>query len=380
MKRDVLRRRVLFSLGAGAAEAEELLAYNINRFALPAKAVTLPLPDEPFVAAWKSYLTEGRQKGMFACLRNRLVQLQFPVREGVSQTTAYRQATRKGLPTSAMPEATGLTLKDLEGVHLALHSTAAGHIPVLTVSEREDFVALVRALSMRNEPCPVPDSMGAAMVAGLNNWDRIRSLKEKWQETHPQDKAGQGWREAFRRIIPQKELYQDRLILLSNGPYSDVPAQELGLKPDEWRRRSLLIRREHECTHYFTRRVFGIMQDRLLDELLADFMGIVAANGTFRSDWFLRFMGLEHFPDYRVGGRLENYRGQPPLSTKAFRVLQKLVRQAAINLEHFTTPSLQGPKNIEKSTLLTGLAQMTLEELGSSEAETMFHKALENTF
>lgn len=46
----------------------------------------------------------------------------------------------------------------------------------------------------------------------------------------------------------------------------------------------------------------------MLDELIADYAGIVAAWGRYRADWFLRFVGLEDYPRYREGGRLQNYR------------------------------------------------------------------------
>ena len=95
------------------------------------------------------------------------------------------------------------------------------------------------------------------------------------------------------------------------------------------------IRLEHECTHYFTRRLFGSAKNHLLDELIADYRGIVAAIGQFRADWFLRFMGLENYPNYRACGRLGYYRGDPPLSEQAFGLLQTLVQRAAENVERF---------------------------------------------
>lgn len=74
------------------------------------------------------------------------------------------------------------------------------------------------------------------------------------------------------------------------------------------------------------------MRNNMRDELIADYQGIVAANGgRYRADWFLRFIGLEAFPEYRQGGRLQNYRGQPPLSDGAFKILQVLVKDAAEN-------------------------------------------------
>ena len=40
---------------------------------------------------------------------------------------------------------------------------------------------LIQALTARNEPVSIPASMGAMMVAGFNNWDRVRQLKELWR-------------------------------------------------------------------------------------------------------------------------------------------------------------------------------------------------------
>jgi len=179
--------------------------------------------------------------------------------------------------------------------------------------------------------------MGAVIIAGYNNWDRIHTYRKEWELNNTENVTEESWLAEFQRLIPQKEFYQDKFIILSDGPYSAVPAESLGLAEEEWRRLSLIIRREHECTHYFTRRMFSSMRNNLLDELIADYMGIVSAIGFFRADWFLRFVGLENYPQYRAGARLENYRGDPPLSDGAFKILQALVKLAAENLEAFDT-------------------------------------------
>ena len=254
----------------------------------------------------------------------------------------------------------------------------AGNIPVLIVGEREDFVVLVQALTRRNEPDPIPASMGACIVAGYNNWDRIQTLRQRWTAEHPADHAEAGWAAEFLlNIVPHLSLYQDTFILLSEGPYSNVSAAELGLLEDEWRRISLAIRLEHECTHYLVRRVFAAMRNNMLDELIADYRGIVAAQGRFRASWFLRFIGLEAFPDYRLGGRLGNYRGQPLLSDDAFKILQALVKAAAENLERFdhehaaelATPDAQ-------ARLLIALSLLTLEELSAPDADSFIQQTL----
>jgi len=239
-------------------------------------------------------------------------------------------------------------------------------------------VTLVRALTARNEPAPIPDSMGATMVAGYNNWDRVNQRKRKWQQQHPDDRAGRGWQRHFRqKIVPAKELYQDRFIILSDGPYSGVAAETLGIDNETWKERSLAIRLEHECTHYFTRRLFGSMRNNLLDELIADYRGITFANGRYRADWFLRFLGLESFPEYRAGGRLENYRGDPPLSDAAMQVLASLVVTAARNLERYDTDrasDLDTPQ--QQARLLIALTRLTLEELACSEFDKQIETAL----
>jgi hypothetical protein len=207
--------------------------------------------------------------------------------------------------------------------------------------------------------------MGACMVAGYNNWDRVNGMRRAWEAEHGADAAG--WAAAFREIVPQKDLYQDRFILLSRGPYSATPAGALGLEREEWEEVSLRIRLEHECAHYFTRRVLGSMQNALHDELIADSTGIMAATGRFRAGWLLRFLGLENFPAYRAGGRLENYRGTPPLSDEACAVLQSLVEAAAGNLEVLAAHvDLRPGEAAWRGRWILDLAGRSLEELADA--------------
>ena len=267
-----------------------------------------------------------------------------------------------------MAEATGLELEQPETLQLLIHQSLAGEIPILIAGCRADFITLVQALTKRNEPEPIPDSMGATMVGGFNNWDRIRQYRQAWEAQQFPAVSEANWQAEFQRLLPQKTLYQDRFIILSQGNYSGITAEKMGLKAEEWLRLSLIIRLEHECCHYFTRRVFGSMRNNMLDELIADYQGIVAANGgRYRAYWFLQFVGLESFPDYCEGGRLQNYRGEPPLSDGAFRILQILVKQAAENLEQFNSNYALELNNPEKQAqLLTVLTSLTLEELAAN--------------
>jgi hypothetical protein len=373
------RTDILAYFGATATEAEELLVYNQNVF--DHKTLThplkFPLTPELYVAAWEEYAVAARVIGVFEALKQRLVQLRFPIKEGISQTEAYLSATRRGITADGMPEATGLVLQQPEKLQLILHQSLAGIIPVLLAGNREDFLSLVQALTKRNEPQPVPTSMGACIISGFNNWDRIRQYRQKW-EAENLASSEINWAKEFQRLIPQKQLYQDKFIILSDGAYSNVSASDMGLEESQWQQLSLTIRLEHECTHYFTRRLFNSMRNNILDELIADYRGIVAATGYYRADWCLRFLGLESFPDYREGGRLQNYRGNPPLSDGAFKILQALVKAAAENLQRFHAEYARKltDTNIQPL-MLTTLTYVTLEELASKEANSFIQEYLD---
>lgn len=360
----------------------ELSAYLHNGFDLTALdgEVTLPLADEPFVACWEAWAGEARRRGAAAVLAENLPQLRFPVRQGMSETAPYRAATRRGVPPAEIPEATGLALRRPEELELTLYTSPAGRVPLLVTREREDFVTLVRALASRNEPRPVPPAMGALMVAGYNNWQRIRQLQERWEATPAEERHTATWGEEMGRIRERRELYQDRFILLSDGPYSAVPAADLGLDEAAWRRLSLAIRRDHECTHYLTRRFLGSMRNHLLDELMADYAGMVAATGRFRAAWFLRFLGFDAEGRYGLAdGRLEIYRGEPPLSAGAFVLLQEVARRAAHTLEGFDAahfPAGERPAE-DRARVVLALATVGLEGLAAPDAGERLERAAE---
>lgn len=362
------RTRILERYGATGSELAELLVYTEDRFEPPSGPLRFPLDDEPHVEAWRRYEKASHSDGVIPVLRQVLVQLRFPVREGISRTEDYRAATARGVSPDELPDATGLQLQQPEEIRLLLHATVAGTMPVLIIPNRQDFVALVQALGMRNEPRLVPPSMGATTVGGLVNWDRVGALRRDWERAHPF--AGpDGWAEELSRIQPQRALYQDRLILLSTGSYSDVAAADVELPEEEWLRLSLTIRLEHECTHYATRRIFGSMRNNAFDEIIADYVGIVSAAGHYRPDWLLRFMGLESWPTYRSGGRLQNYRGDPPLSDGAFRVLGALTHDAALALATMPAAAFRPDDLQSKGEMLVRLSTLTLPELAVASPE-----------
>jgi hypothetical protein len=363
------RSRILANCGAAPALRAELLDYNERPFDRRGGAgiAALPLEDEPHIAAWSEYVDHARSAGAWAALRERFLQLCFPIREGISQDAVYRRATLQGVRPAAGEMVSELQLNDPGGLELTLRQTLAGRIPTLTVRDRTDFASLVRAFTCRNEPAAVSGAMGACVVAGLNNWDRVARHRARWSAGQPSEGGGD-WAEEFKHLASRKELYQDRFIILSNGPYSGIPAKTAGLDESEWQRQSLVIRREHECTHYLMHRVLGSMKNNLQDEVIADFVGLVHAFGDYRADLALRFFGLEAHPAYRAGGRLEMYLGSPPLSDGAAAVVRTLVFQTVRNLEAWLREHgsmLEDAETIARTALR--LAELSLEELAGDE-------------
>jgi len=364
----------------GSPEIEELRRYTDECYDLGvlAGSPSFPLPDEPFVSCWESWARQaGAGLGAFEVLRENLPQLAFPIREGISQSDEYREATRRGVDPAGLRSATGTRLERPEALELSIHRSPAGRIPVLVSPVRNDFVALVRALARRNEPAPIPDAQGAVMVTGFNNWARIEALRSTWERLEPAAREAATWNEELARIAGRPELYRDRFIVLYAGPYSGVPAADLDLGEERWLELSLAIRRGHECSHYLTKRLFGAMRNHALDELIADYSGMVAAIGRFRADWFLRFMGIDQAGRIRADGRLHVYRGEPPLSDRAFGALWALLRTAAENLEQADSSWLGADRSLgARGRALTALAGLTLDQIADPGFEGLLGEAL----
>ena len=362
------RRKVLRDGGASDDVIAELLPYTDTCYRLPSHTPRpqFPLSDESHVECWAEYASQGRRGGVFDVLQARLVQLRFPICAGMSQQEAYRRATRRGHFEAAESYAPGLVLRRPTDLRLEVVQTVAGGVPVLIARDREDFVTLVQALSRRNEPSAVPASMGACMVGGFNNWDRVARYRRAWEKQCVGSSGEPEWQEEFRRLIPRKALYQDRFMILSRHPYSATPAKYAGVGESEWLDRSLIIRQEHEGVHYFTQRVFGAMRTNVLDEIIADFVGLVRAFGGYPADLALRFLGLEAFPAYRHGGRLENYRGEPPLSDRAMGVVHYLAWRSIKQLQALSQSHSRVLDDERGCTeVLMMLLGLTFEELAS---------------
>jgi hypothetical protein len=310
------------------------------------------------------YADEAVTNGTIDSLSRAFPQLLFPIGEGISLTESYEAATRRGVWSERNEHAKGLGLRRRDLVRISLTETLAGRIPVLVAGEREDFEDLVRAFSSRNEPVVVPLSMGACLVRGLTNWDRVRSHRTQWEAQNP----GGDWAEGFQALVSRKELYEDRFIILSTGPYSGVTAREAGMDDESrWLALSLSIRREHEATHYLSLRATGATRNDIVDELIADFAGLVRTFGRYRADLALMFLGLESYPHYREGARLQNYKGQPPFSEAAFEHAKRDAYDAVLNLARLDEACSESRERRGLARLVLSLMSLPLEELATSD-------------
>ena len=330
--------------------------------------------EDLHIQDWKRYVDLGKKTANEAALKSVFIQLNFPISEETKDSEAYRAATRRGV----FPEgADGVSFADPDGIDIFIHDSIAGKIPVIITADRSDFETLIQAIVKKNQPVEIPRSMGACMIAGYNNWERVNQMKAQWDAENQAKGLFRPWAQRFKEIQGQKDLYKDRFIFLSNSPYSGVPGKQLGIDEAEWRRLSVIIRLEHECTHYFTKKHYGTMENHLVDELLADCMGIIAASGGFNASWFCHFMGLENYPEYREGGRFQNYLGDPQLVMEDQLRLREIVVKAANNLESFISSNWTGEPSLEdRQRLLTHLSKLRLSDFATTGAIETMEKAL----
>jgi hypothetical protein len=360
----VLTQALIQVPGEVLAELAAYVAHPYGPEALAAAPV-LPLPDEAHLDAWRGYAAEAAVEGAAEVLRRRLVQLRFPIAAGVGGDPAYRAAVLRGVvpPSGPGSQAAGVELIDPAGIELAIHPTPAGHLPVLVARERADFVTLVRALTARSEPVAVPEAMGACLVKGLVNQDRVARHRARWAAARGGDGDAE-WQAELARLSADKGSYQDRLVLLSSGPYSAVVAAELGLSQAQWREESLAIRRDHECFHYLTLRLFGLMRSNALDEVVADLAGLLGAYGAYRPALARRFLGVDTEGALPEGARLWVYCAE--LSPPAREALRALVKAAIDGVERIVRDAGVPTGEGERGALLLRLAGLGLDGLAAS--------------
>jgi hypothetical protein len=272
-------------------------------------------------------------------LLNAMPQLRLPQQAGISRSELYRQLVLRGSDTSS-PEL--IPIERFLQQPLALKFQLVQHpymaMPVLTTSDRHDFLWIVRALAHRAEPVLIEDGVHAQAVSGLIHWGLIRSLDLQARSS---------------------------LILLHEAPYGSVPAASLPISLDQqgWIYVSTALRLEHELTHLCTKQYLGEMRLNLLDELIADAMGQLVALGGFSAEVFERC--LQH--------RWQAYVGE--LEPEEAQLALELVLTRARELE-VALSVWRGPAAIRvRSKLLPWLCRLRLDQKIITPAPTPLAKS-----
>jgi hypothetical protein len=183
-----------------------------------------------------------------------------------------------------------VSLEHPEKLKIEIYDSFAGKLPVIYVPDAPDFEQLVTNVAHKGVRPDNLSETGAIFLSGKTT----------------------------------------RFMILSSKPYSNVPAAELGVGEEDWQEKSLMLRRGHECTHYFTKQKYGIAENLVHDELMADFIGIYEAFGYYRAEYFLRFMGVME----GSGNRMVYYTKE--LSSEDKERLAGLLKETSAQLEKWS--------------------------------------------
>lgn len=182
-----------------------------------------------------------------------------------------------------------------EQISLSFTQTLGGVLPVLRTESHNDFCLLNGLCNGSLKPEKYPPTVNAVAM-------------------RPRAKA----------------LAGHRLLVLNKAPYSNISANQLSLETEEWLKRSDKLRLRHECAHYECLRLWGSMQQHVLDELVADSLGQLAAFGNFSAARQRLFFGL-HKDTSICTGRLSFYCAK--LNEDDKKLLYNIVNKALDKLE-----------------------------------------------
>lgn len=170
-----------------------------------------------------------------------------------------------GLPAADFP------WENIGALKISFAESLGGRLPVIATQSHSDFRVMDALLNGRKKPQAYPPTVNAFTI---------------------QTRA--------------KPIHRHRVLLLNYAPYSNIPAEAMGLSEEDWLIRSHRLRLRHECAHYETLRLFDDMQNHALDEIMADALGQIAAFGNFDADRQRVYFGLTKGKD-TCTGRLSFY-------------------------------------------------------------------------
>ena len=178
--------------------------------------------------------------------------------------------------------------------------TPAGPVEVLFLKQRADFETFLQIVGNKSLPVPIAQTVGAITYRGLADWAAVAAARKAYLA-----RGGDDWLSEFARLAKQPGAFRAELIVISEGPYSNLAASATPYESAEWLRVSREIRLHHECAHVVCRRT---MPDDVLpiwDEITADVVGLLCATGNYDAALAAQFLGVA--PTGFVGGRLSEY-------------------------------------------------------------------------
>lgn len=236
-----------------------------------------------------------RGSAVVASLAQRFPQLYIAPAEGVDE--AYRMAAARGIAPEGASLAHFATSEEDE---LRVVDTPAGPVEVVFLKDRRDFECLLCILGHRCQPVPIDPTVGAITYLGLADWQKVVSAHATYVQG-----GGDDWPHEFSRLAKDPAAFRSQIIVISEGPYSNVAYDQTPYQRDEWLRVSREIRLHHECAHVVCRRLMPDVVAPVWDEVTADMVGLLCATGHFDAALEARFLGIDA-TGYR-GGRLLGY-------------------------------------------------------------------------
>ena len=178
--------------------------------------------------------------------------------------------------------------------------TPAGTVEVVFLKERQDFETFLQIIGHRSMPDPIARTVGAITYRGLADWGKVAQAYLDYVAG-----GGEDWAQEFGRLASQPGAFRCEIIVISDGPYSNVGAEQTPYDDAEWMRVSREIRLHHECAHVVCRRTMPEDILPVWDEVTADVVGLLCGTGGYDAALAARFLGVSA-AGYE-GGRLEEY-------------------------------------------------------------------------
>ena len=175
---------------------------------------------------------------------------------------------------------------------LRVVDTPAGPVEVVYLANRQDFETFLQIIGHKAQPDPILRSVGAITYSGLADWGEVARQREEYIAG-----GGTDWRTEFARRAKVKGAFRIEIVIISEGPYSNVSAERTPYDSDTWLNISREIRLHHECAHVVCRRTMPGDILPIWDEVTADVVGLLCATQRYDANLAMLFFN-ERIAEY----------------------------------------------------------------------------------